>query len=142
MRREAPRANALLSDAFDLELSAFYQEPVEVREQRMLAAELANSQERRQPGVMSSMQKRKAELRDVKRTQYSRPDPARIARKPAEQNRAVALSKPANREHLQADQPSRQSRKENVRERCKERPDNNKGRGIGRKFVPWCDRKR
>ena len=141
MRREAPRANDLLSDAFDLELSAFSMDPplTEIRDPRMIYADLARPQGIRRPGRPSSMQNNKDA---VKRTKYSQPDPRRVAQALAEKKRDAAPKLTANREHLQADQPSRDSRKENVRGRCNERPENNKGRGTGRKFVPWCDRKR
>lgn len=132
--RRAP-ASRFLDDAFDLDLSAFYETPLEaVRNEIWPESSRARPQETVRPGARSSMQNRKAADDAAKRTKYKRAEPPRV--------RASTQTLTARREHLQVDQPSTKSRKESARGVCKERPDKTKGSGGGRKFVPWCDRKR
>lgn len=130
----------------ELDLSAFEAEPDRAERYEpgnyQNPAFLARPQGYRKPGAAGSMQTRKREAEQA----TSRAALLRVAQskaKLAAQAKAVGQTqvKSAKAAHLQAE-PSTQSRKERMRETCKERPDaRKKGGGKSRAFVPWCSRR-
>lgn len=132
-----------------LDLSAF-----EGRDEYRPDRPLAAVQDILRPGRTSSMQNRKRDDAPSKRAleraanRQARKiiEPSRMAladlqeRRERERQKASAVQT-ANRDHLQDKRPS-ETRKEPVREHCKQRPTKTKGNGGSRSFVPWCDRKR
>ena len=147
--RLAQRSPGLHSEALDLDLSAFQVEsPWDTHNPR---EQVARAQESRRPRATTiwrsnkladQLASKRGAQRRAERISERKPTAKRVLADARMQNRVVTGKAPVNPEHLQADQPSRNSRKETVRGTCKERPHKTKGSGRGRKFVPWCDRKR
>ena len=127
-------------DSISLDLSAF-EETLEgptrfEREAVARASDLAkpsrvsSSQNRKRPEGSALGESKRAKARGIKTT------PSRLS-----QSGGLKDNQPARTDHLHAERS--EQRKERSRAvNCKQRPEPTKGRGSGRKFVPWCDRKR
>jgi len=75
-----------------------------------------------------------------RKTRRNEVTPSKLDLKGRAENYAVAQSKsPRKTDHLQA-KPSPEARKEKTRDNCKQRPQETKGSGRSRAFVPWCKR--
>lgn len=125
---------------FELDLSAF--EDTHEGPTRFEREAVARAQDIARPGRTISMQNRKRpEGSALGESKRAKPRGIKTTASRLSQSGGLKDNQPARTEHLHAERS--EQRKERSRAvNCKQRPEPTKGRGSGRKFVPWCDRKR